>query len=1061
MATELDALRAVDFDWALHLDSVWEDSVYHVPELHQSLRDEIVKELELRVGPPASVHSPLGWVIVGAAGSGKTHLLGSLRQEIFAKGAFFILVDMTDVRDFWETVLLGYVNSLQQKMPDSRRQYQVVLSRLLGKVVRHETESDKTLQTFALANADNLVRLTSQVISNLKRQFGVGVQQYTDIIRALLLLNSDNNLLSDYGYCWLQGLELDTDIAKRHQFLRSHAKPIDIVHSLSGVMSLVGPTLLAIDQMDAIVSEHNLAGGSGDEPVTDEQRASRAIIEGLSGGLMALKDKTRRTLTVVACLEATWEILSSRSIGSSPDRFTTPPRSLKYIMRSEIAQEIVIRRLNAAYHRNEFHPPYQSWPFRPEFFADDAIANNTPRHILKLCDQHRRRCLQESKITELSLFSEITSIGPTHGQKSVLEDLDRHFRQLKQETVTANLIDEANEDDALCQLLQVACRCVIKENPPSSENVDVVVEENFPGGKTYRALHARIRFIDRSQNDRETHFSFRALERRNAVAYQNRLKAAITASGIDRDLPFRHLVIVRRAPVPTGAVSQKLTDQFRQAGGHMASPSDDDLWTLWALQELEKGKPEHFEEWLRSRRPVSQTQLFQSAQISLCEQGVSQPSIVKPVDQLPKSTGQRSVVTQLPVGRRLISDQLKELISLDPRALTKHTAILAGAGSGKTVLVRRLVEEAALLNIPSIIVDAANDLARLGDAWPTPPEQWDESEIVKAKQFHDRTEVVIWTPGREKGNPLKLNPIPNFVSLGDDRDELQQAIDMTREALQGLVAPGDSTKAQKKRGVLAEALRYFSQQKDGGLDDFVALLSDLPIEAGGGITDAPKIAKEMADQLRAAIATNPLLASQGAALDPARLLKAKNKDKTRISVINFIGLQGLSAQQEFLNQLAMTLFTWIKKNPARPAQPLQGLLVIDEAKDFIPAIQTVACRSSILRLSAQARKYGLGLIFATQAPKSIDHNVIANCSTQFYGQANSPAAIEVIKEQIRQRGGSGDDVARLGTGRFYLYTEGMQAPVKIKTEMCLSHHPPTPLDEAGVLQRAEMSRSLI
>lgn len=157
----------------------------------------------------------------------------------------------------------------------------------------------------------------------------------------------------------------------------------------------------------------------------------------------------------------------------------------------------------------------------------------------------------------------------------------------------------------------------------------------------------------------------------------------------------------------------------------------------------------------------------------------------------------------------------------------------------------------------------------------------------------------------------------------------------------------------------------------------------------------------------------------------------------------------------------MTLFTWIKKNPAHPEEPLQGLLVIDEAKDFIPALQAVPCRSSVLRLAAQARKYGLGLIFATQAPRSIDHNVIANCSTQFYGQANSPAAIEVIRDQIRQRGGTGDDVARLGTGRFYVYTEDTHVPVKIKASLCLSHHPPTPLDETGVLQRARKSRELI
>ena len=45
MATDLDVLRRVDFDWTLHLDSVWVDSDYHVPALHQALRDELLQGL--------------------------------------------------------------------------------------------------------------------------------------------------------------------------------------------------------------------------------------------------------------------------------------------------------------------------------------------------------------------------------------------------------------------------------------------------------------------------------------------------------------------------------------------------------------------------------------------------------------------------------------------------------------------------------------------------------------------------------------------------------------------------------------------------------------------------------------------------------------------------------------------------------------------------------------------------------------------------------------------------------------------------------------------------------
>jgi DNA helicase HerA-like ATPase len=161
-----------------------------------------------------------------------------------------------------------------------------------------------------------------------------------------------------------------------------------------------------------------------------------------------------------------------------------------------------------------------------------------------------------------------------------------------------------------------------------------------------------------------------------------------------------------------------------------------------------------------------------------------------------------------------------------------------------------------------------------------------------------------------------------------------------------------------------------------------------------------------------------------------------------------------------MNQLSMTLFSWIKKHPAR-GRSLQGLLVIDEARDFIPSGKSVAGKDNIIRLVAQARKYGLGIVFATQAPKSIDHNIIANCSTQFYGRQNSPAAIDTVKEQLQQRGASGSDVAKLPRGVFYAFTEGLSAPLKVSTPLCLSHHPSSPPSEEEVLTRAALSRTLV
>jgi DNA helicase HerA-like ATPase len=119
-----------------------------------------------------------------------------------------------------------------------------------------------------------------------------------------------------------------------------------------------------------------------------------------------------------------------------------------------------------------------------------------------------------------------------------------------------------------------------------------------------------------------------------------------------------------------------------------------------------------------------------------------------------------------------------------------------------------------------------------------------------------------------------------------------------------------------------------------------------------------------------------------------------------------------------------------------------------------------ACKDSMIRLTAQARKYGLGLVFATQNPKDIDNKIIGNCSTHFYGKASSPAALDVIQEQIKLKGGGGHDVAQLPKGRFYVHNADMnlKAPVKLLIPNCLSEHPRNPLDEAQVLQKATTGR---
>ena len=131
------------------------------------------------------------------------------------------------------------------------------------------------------------------------------------------------------------------------------------------------------------------------------------------------------------------------------------------------------------------------------------------------------------------------------------------------------------------------------------------VDVQFTGGAKTSPLHARLRLVFPKEQEREEHYCVRAIQQSNAKAYQVRLKGALTQSGIDRKLSFRHLAIIRTTELPGGALTQKLTEEFTNAGGVFLHPTEDELRTLHALHELTAKKAPGFEAWLREHRHAS------------------------------------------------------------------------------------------------------------------------------------------------------------------------------------------------------------------------------------------------------------------------------------------------------------------------------------------------------------------------------------------------------------------------------------------------------------------------
>jgi hypothetical protein len=589
-----------------------------------------------------------------------------------------------------------------------------------------------------------------------------------------------------------------------------------------------------------------------------------------------------------------------------------------------------------------------------------------------------------------------------------------------------------------------------------------------PPGKNPR-LHASLRLVLDARTERHRRWAFRAIAAANPTAVQSRLRKAAEASGLDAGRPDRHLFVLRNTPWPRGKVTEQETASLAAKGGVVLPAAPGDLETFAALAALKAGHYPALNAWLAVRQPAHATQLLTAAFRDLTGTTAETPagtSAGQPAPETVAAPGQAGVAgpartrrgpatapdPSVPAIRVGLPAAGHPGATLELASLRRHLAIFAGSGSGKTVLLRRVIEECALQGVSSIVLDPNNDLARLGDAWPATPDPWLAGDDDRARRYLDETDVVIWTPRREGGRPLTFQPLPDFGAVIDEVDEFNAAVDVAVEALAPRIgAQRQGAKAAQEKAVLTEAMRYFARGAGRDLGLFIDLLANLP-EHVSTQTRGTLIATDLADRLRAVRATDPLFGGTGEAADPGQLLTPPPGKRARISVISMVGMAGLPQWQGFVNQLQMALFSWIKRNPAED-EPLRALLVMDEAQDLVPSSGTTACSVSTRRLASQARKYGLGLLFATQSPKALHNSVPGNATTQFFGLLNAPAQIDAARELAKAKGGSVPAIGRLSAGEFYLAAEGSGFQ-RIRTPMCLSHHPASPLTEDEVLARA-------
>ncbi|MGW4644731.1 ATP-binding protein [Sphaerisporangium sp. NPDC004334] len=1087
---ERRALAAIRFNWAEVPDDVWHPSRFHVEGLHRATTQMLLDGLA-EAGESVDA-SPIGVVMQGQSGSGKTHLLGWMRERTLEEGGYFFLVGLLDARDFWQSVMVSMLDSLAREVDgDSQlRMFLLRLSSMVGvqRVARRE-----------LVGKAPLTRPTLDAFVDMLRRFDDRVgREAQDTLRALVLQASGDLRAQDVGQGYLS-CEPEEEQGERARWgIRRHDRTAqEMVRDISRLLAPTGPSVIAVDQIDTL-----LAQTASDGHVRDDRRDT-AVVERIAGGLMTLREVTRRTLTVLSCHPPTWTLIETLATDSVQDRFRKAV-PLMNIPDAKIGHRIIERRFAETFRKAGFHPPYETWPVRPSAF--DGARGFTPRRLLVTIDAHVRACLAACRIVELeSLTEPITPLDHGDGltpepSQRELAALDARFAELRDAADVAPALNAATEDAEMPGLLAAGLTAWIAAQGEAGQ---VLGQDAPPSAKP--PLHARLRRELVEATEDEAHWAFRAIAAEHPNAALTRLRAACVAAGLDAEVAKRRLFVLRNSGWSGGPRTREVVAAFERAGGRTLRVEEEDLRALSALRGMLAENAPDLQTWLAARNPAAAVRVFKEALADVWSaldprpapagagtqdtaadatgssapsgdfdtSGTSDSFGTSGTSAAGASEAAANVGTPRPSGSsagsgtRPVAGPAVPPVTLGEAAgdgrpvaveletLRRHTVIFAGSGSGKTVLIRRLVEECALRGVSSIVLDPNNDLARLGDPWPHRPDAWSDGDADKAREYLACTDVVVWTPLRQGGRPLAFQPLPDFSAVVDDADEFHEAVDTAVASL----APrakltGNAPKAHQGLAVLREALAYYGRRGPTTLRGLIALLSQLP-DGVSELRQAPKLAADIAQNLTAAMVIDPLFGGAGAAMDPGVLLTPPEGRRARVSVISLVGLPSDEQRESFVNQLQMALFAWIRRHPAGD-RPLGGLFVMDEAQTFAPSGATTACTRSTLALASQARKYGLGLVFATQAPKGLHNRIPGNAATQFFGLLNVPVQITAAREMAQAKGGDVADVGRLATGEFYAAVEG-RGFHKVRTPLCLTHHPKDALTAEQVVERAGRS----
>ena len=423
----------------------------------------------------------------------------------------------------------------------------------------------------------------------------------------------------------------------------------------------------------------------------------------------------------------------------------------------------------------------------------------------------------------------------------------------------------------------------------------------------------------------------------------------------------------------------------------------------------------------------------------------------------------------------------------DSKDLVTHAVCVGMTGSGKTGLCLSLLEEAAIDNIPAIIIDPKGDLGNLMLTFPSlkgedfqpwideddahkkglSPADFAKSQAelwakglggwqqdgARIQRLRDAADVAIYTPGSNAGLPVSI--LKSFAApatdVRNDAELLRERISTTVISLLGLLGI-EADPIQSREHILLSTILDHTWKKEEDLD-LAALIQAIqsPPVSKIGVMDVDSFFPSK-DRFALAMKLNNLLAApgfqawlEGEALDIQQLLYTST-GKPRLSIFSIAHLND-AERMFFVTLLLSQMVGWMRAQSGTTS--LRALLYMDEIFGYFPPVANPPSKLPLMTLLKQARAFGLGVVLATQNPVDLDYKGLANTGTWFIGRLQTERDKARVLEGLEgasssagkkfDKGRMEQTLAGLGARIFLMNNVHEDEPVVFETRWCLSY----------------------